>query len=84
MENTLRRNNLHIFGIPEKSEGNNPVDFIEQWLIATFGKDNFTPFFSVEKAPPAGGNNRPFLLKLLHYKDQAILRLARQKRDLEI
>lgn len=92
MENRLRRSNIRIVGIPEKAEGKNPTDFIETWLADTFGRNNLTPFFSVERAhrvplrpPPPGGNDRPFLLKLLHYKDRdSILRLARQKPNMEI
>lgn len=92
MENRLRRSNIRIVGMPEKAEGKNPTDFIEAWLADTFGKNNLTPFFSVERAhrvpsrpPPPGGQDRPFLLKLLHYKDRdIILRLARQKVDMEI
>lgn len=92
MENRLRRSNIRIVGMPEKSEGKHPAEFIEAWLADTFGKNNLTPFFSVERAhrvpsrpPPPGGNHRPFILKLLHYKDRdIILRLARQKTDMDI
>lgn len=92
MENRLRCSNLCIVGMPEKAEGKNPVDFIEHWLANPFGKDNLTPFLSVERAhrvpsrsPPPGGTDRPFLLKLLHYKDRDIvLRLARQKPNMEM
>lgn len=86
MGNRLRRSNIRIIGIPEKAEGKNPVYF-EKWLTDTFGKDNYTPFFSVpfRAPPPGGGNDRPFSLKLLRYKDRDIkLRLARQNINLEI
>lgn len=65
MENRLHRSNAHIVGMPEKDEGKNPVEFIEHWLTATFGKNNLTPFFLVERAhrvpprpPPPRSNDR--------------------------
>lgn len=46
MDNRLQRNNVHILGLPEKIKGRNPTEYIEQWLLATFAKNNFTPFFT--------------------------------------
>ena len=85
LENRMRRNNVRAIGFPEKIEGRNPVDFIEQWLLQAFGKEAFSPMFTVERAhrvparPPApGAPPRPFLFKFLNYKDRdAVLRLAR-------
>lgn len=76
---------MRALGIPETAEGKNPVAFIEQWLISTFGKDAFSPLFAVERAHrvpsrplPPGNHPRPFLFKLLNYKDRdAILPKAR-------
>lgn len=92
MENRLRRNNVRAVGIPEKSEGKNPVHFIESWLLDTFGKESFSPMFAVERAhrvparpPPPGAPPRPFLFKLLNYKDRdAILHKARTTADLSV
>lgn len=89
MENRMRLNNVRALGIPEKTEGKNPVDFIEQWLISTFGRDSFSPLFAVERAHrvpacplPPGNHPRPFLFKLLNYKDRdAILSKARALSD---
>lgn len=73
MENWLCHSNIQIVGMPEKAEGKHTVEFIESWLMDTFGKNNLTPFFYVEsahrvppRASPPRGNDRPFLLKLLH------------------
>lgn len=33
MENRQRRNNVCAVGIPEKTEGNNPLAFMENWLL---------------------------------------------------
>ena len=50
IENRLRRNNVRIVGLPEKTEGRDPTTFIESWLVEIFGKEAFSPFFTVERA----------------------------------
>lgn len=45
MENRQRRNNVRAVRIPERTEGKNPVEFIEIWLTYTFGKDYFSSVF---------------------------------------
>ena len=77
LENRMRRNNVRAIGLPEKMEGKNPVEFIEKWLIAAFGREAFSPMFSVERAhrvpsrpPQPGAPPRPFLFKFLHYRDR--------------
>lgn len=85
LENRMRRNNVRALGFPERIEGKDPVTFIEQWLLNTFGKDAFSPLFAVERAHrvpsrplPPGNHPRAFLFKLLNYKDRdAILAKAR-------
>lgn len=87
LENRMRRNNVRAIGMPERMEGRNPVEFIEQWLITAFDREVFSPMFSVECAhrvparpPQPGAPPRPFLFKLLNYKDRdVILRNARLK-----
>lgn len=37
-------------GLPEKTEGRDPTEFVEKWQIDVFGKETFTPFYSVERA----------------------------------
>lgn len=89
MENRLRRNNVWAVGIPEKTEGKNPVAFIEKWLINAFGRESFSPMFSVERAlrvlskPPRPGEPPQLLMfKLLNLKDRdASLYQARMKSE---
>lgn len=50
LENRLRRNNVRILGLPELMEGRNPTECIAQWLLDVFDRQNFTPFFAVERA----------------------------------
>lgn len=80
IENRLRRDNVRVVGLPERSEGLNPIAFLEKWLIELFGRETFSPQFSIErahrvpfKAPPPGGHRRSLLLKFLNYKDKIIL-----------
>lgn len=42
IENHLRRNNICIVGLPEKTEGRRPTEFAEKWLLDVFGKEVFT------------------------------------------
>lgn len=76
----MRRNNVRAIGIPERVEGKNPVAFIESWLLTIFGKESFTPMFSVERAHrvpmsplPPGYPPRTFLFKMLNYKDRDVI-----------
>lgn len=90
LENRLRRNNIRLVGVPEKSEGKDPVAFFESWLLDTVGKDLLSAHFSIERAhrvplrpPPPGAPPRPILIKMLHFRDRDIaLRRAREKGDM--
>lgn len=80
MENRMRRNNVRAISIPEKTEGKNPVQFTEPWLLQIYGKDSFSPMFCVERAHrlpmrplPSGNPPHTFLFKLLNYKDRDII-----------
>lgn len=82
----LQCNNVHIVGLPEKTEGRDPTEFIENWLLEVFGKDAFTPLFAVERAhrvpPRALPDNTPRLVlaRLLHYWDrEKVLCLPRER-----
>lgn len=89
-ENRLRRNNIRIIGLPEKTEGNKPAEFAETVLISLLDLPAMPPTFVVERAhrvpptPPIPGNPpRPFLLRLLNYRDRdRILAAARDKQEL--
>lgn len=87
MENRLRRCNLRFIGLPEGSEGPDPPSFLENLLINTFGRTEFSTSFVVERAhrlaakpPPPGAPPRTFIAKLLNFRDRdAVLRLTRLK-----
>lgn len=87
IENRLRRNNIQIVGLPKKVEGRDPTEFVEQWLLKTFGKEEFTPLYSVERAhrvPPRPHPPRTLLARLLKFKDKEImLRLARECHNIQ-
>lgn len=38
MENRSRRDNVRLVGLPQKSEGSNPIEFLKKWLVEHFGK----------------------------------------------
>lgn len=50
LENLLRHNNVWVGGIPEEAEGNDPIEFTEQWLMDIVGKEHFSTLFAVERA----------------------------------
>lgn len=80
------RNNVRILGIPERSEGSNPTQFVEDWLRDHFAKEDLTPLYSVERVhrvpprpPQPGVPPRPLIARILHYKYRdTILRAARE------
>lgn len=46
-ESRSRRNNVQILGIPERSEGSNPTQFVEQWLRGHVAPEVLTDLWSV-------------------------------------
>lgn len=86
-EGRASRNNVRILGIPEKSEGKNPTEFVEQWLRRHITTEGLTDHFSVERAhrlparpPQPGRPPRPFIARILDYRDRdTLLRAAREK-----
>lgn len=91
LENRLRRNNLRILGLPERSEGQHPCDFTERWLKELLPEAHFSNLFAVERAhrvparpPPPGAPPRPFLARMLSSKDRdAALQAARKIPELK-
>lgn len=88
MENRLRQCNLRSVGLPKGAEGSDPLSFLENLLISTFGRPEFSFSFVVERAhrlvarppPPQGAPPRTFIEKFLNFRDRdAILRLTRLK-----
>lgn len=77
MENRLRRNNLRVVGLPERAEGAKPAEFAEGFLALLLGLTDLPLMFVVERAhriptTPSipGAPPRPFLIKLLNYRDR--------------
>lgn len=50
MENRMRRKNVRIVGLPERSEGPDPTVFLEKWLKDLFGEQSFSALFALERA----------------------------------
>ena len=80
IENRLRRNNVRMIGLPERSEGPNTIAFMEGWLKEIFGPATFSSFFSIERAhrvpfkpPQEGERPRPLLFKFFYYGDKVTL-----------
>lgn len=91
LENRLRRNNLRILGLPERTEGQHPCEFMEQWLKELLPDARFSPLFAIERAhrvparpPPPGAPPRPLLARLISSKDRdAALQAARKTPELK-
>lgn len=91
LENRSRRKNVRVLGLPERSEGNNPIEFMEGWFRDMFGKDSFSSFFAIERAhrvafrvPSSGGQPRPLIVKFLFFKDKVtILQKAREMKNIQ-
>lgn len=59
MENCLRRCNLHFVGLPEGSEGSDPPSFLENLLVTSFGRAEFSTTFVVERAHRLAAKHPP-------------------------
>ena len=67
-------NNLRFVGFPEGAERSNCRDFLESWLLTTFGPNIFSTCFAVERAhralggrPPAGAPPHSVIAKYINY-----------------
>lgn len=86
-KNRQRRCNLWFIGLQERTEGNDPADYLETLLIKTYGREAFSVMFVVERAhsipakpPPGGAHPQTFIAKFLNFKDRdKILRLTRKQ-----
>lgn len=77
MENRLCCNNLRVVGISEWADGAKPVEFVEIFLTTWLGLTDLPRTFAVERAhrvpttpPIPRAPPRPFLIKLLNYRDR--------------
>lgn len=57
LENRLRRNNLRIAGLSERTEGQNPEDFVEAWLKTTFLETKFSSAVGMTSAHQSATKN---------------------------
>lgn len=89
-ENRLRRNNIRVLELPEHAEGSRPAEFAETFLLSLLELPAMPPTYVIERAhrvppipPIPGAPPRPFLLRLLNYRDRdKLLAAAREKQDL--
>lgn len=73
LENRMRRNNLLFIGLPEGTEDNSPATYLEELLIATYGREALSQSFVVERAhwmpakkPPQRAPLMVFIAKFLN------------------
>lgn len=71
LENRLRRHNVRVMGLPERSGGSCPEEFMEKWLREVFGTETFSHIFAIERAHRVptriispGNHPRPLIMKL--------------------
>lgn len=92
LENRSHRCNLRFIGLPERIEGKDPAEYLENLLIITYGREAFSVVFAVERAhripakpPPTGAPPRTLIAKFLNFKDRdKIMRLTREKGNIRL
>uniref|UniRef100_A0A3P8STI7 L1 transposable element RRM domain-containing protein n=1 Tax=Amphiprion percula TaxID=161767 RepID=A0A3P8STI7_AMPPE len=91
MENRNRRCNIRIVGLPEHSEGTDPVSFTKSWLPQLVGVDFKGGIVKVDRCHRIspryrslpGQRPRVFIVKLHNFQDKArIMQEARKKQTL--
>ncbi|KAJ1151997.1 hypothetical protein NDU88_004776 [Pleurodeles waltl] len=91
-ENTSRKNNIRIVGLPETIEQQNLPEYLEKCIQDEVAPEGLTRFYTFERAQrvPArkkktGAPPRPIVARLLHFKDRDhILAQARKAGELKI
>uniref|UniRef100_H3A1K8 L1 transposable element RRM domain-containing protein n=1 Tax=Latimeria chalumnae TaxID=7897 RepID=H3A1K8_LATCH len=84
LENRAWRSNLRIVGLPEGTEGRDPVTFVEKLLVEVLGEATFPGRVEIERAHRApcqkeGEWPQIIIFKLLRFPDKIhILRRARE------
>lgn len=78
LEARSRRNNLHIHGVPEGAEGDNPQDFIEKFIQTQLSLPNNTLniqrcHWSLGVKPPPGANPRSVLVYFQEFKTKELV-----------
>nr|XP_028606929.1 protein KRBA1-like [Podarcis muralis] len=90
LENRSRRNNLRVLGLPEGSEGSDPVAFLQKTLPTLLGLPLEAPPLEIESARRVqggaswdpSGRPRPLVLQLLRSGDRAAILQAARGRPL--
>lgn len=90
LENRSRRCNIRIIGLPEGSEGTNPVLFFKTWLPQLVGvsfKDDAVEIDrchrTLARPPPPGQRPRAVVIKLHYFQDKVrIMQAARRMQSL--
>lgn len=73
-ENRNRRNNLHVLGLPEGTEGSDPVALMEHLLPTLLLQATFSPHFSIERVHRMLATRGPqgWLVQLGHSDDSKL------------
>ena len=87
LQNYTRRTSIRIIGVPESSEGPQPIPFAAKFLSEVFGAEIFPKLpklddaFRIPVAQRSGDRPRPFIVKFheLRVKD-LVVREARRRR----
>ena len=91
MNDSLRRKNLHLIGVPEGAKRDRGPESIFQQIVAenfpNLGRETGIQIQEIERSPPKINKNRStprhFILKLANSKDkEKILKAARDQRSL--
>ncbi|KAL0147048.1 hypothetical protein M9458_057572, partial [Cirrhinus mrigala] len=86
LENRGRRCNVHIIGLPEDTEGSNPVRFFEKWIPEYLQVDTKAGKLKLERAhrsfapkPAQGGRPRPVIVRFHNFQDKQRVMTAATK-----
>ncbi|KAJ1159096.1 hypothetical protein NDU88_011766 [Pleurodeles waltl] len=89
-EGRARRNNIRVFGVPEKTEGPSVDLFLEDLIVNILPPKHLSKFFSVERAhrapiPLPKPPPRTILARIFNHRDHdAILHAARTHGDVRL
>ncbi|RXN12027.1 GTPase IMAP family member 7-like protein [Labeo rohita] len=86
LENRGRRCNVRIIGLPEDTEGSNPVRFFEKWIPDYLQVDTKAGKLKLERAhrslapkPAQGGRPRPVIIRFHNFQDKQRVMTAATK-----
>ncbi|RXN07809.1 LINE-1 type transposase domain-containing 1 [Labeo rohita] len=86
LENRGRRCNVRIIGLPEDTEGSNPVRFFEKWIPDYLQVDTKAGKLKLERGhrslapkPAQGGHPRPVIVRFHNFQDKQRVMTAATK-----